>query len=60
MNIATVQDTERVGGRWILEKANWTEFTKESEKNLAPVSEGGNDGQGHKAGDHISSKQLYT
>ena len=39
INIATVQDTGRIGGRWILEKANWIEFTKESGKNLDRVND---------------------
>ena len=39
INIATVRAKERLGGRWILEKANWVEFTKECDKNLSQISD---------------------
>ncbi len=39
INIATIHTTERIGGKWIFEKANWGNFMKESDKHLHQISD---------------------
>ncbi len=39
INVATIQTTERIGGKWIFGKANWENVMIESDKHLHQISD---------------------